>query len=156
MPTFNSLEELFDALPGAIDRGLRRAAEGIGQAVEQRAATRLGTYSGNDWPELEASTQAERTRLGFSPNDPLRRTGALAESIQHAVDPIAGGYKTVVGSNEPQARIQELGGVNAGSWGQNGAKDLPPRPYLAPSLVESEDAIQQAVALSIAREIGNL
>ena len=152
MPTFNSLEELFDALPGAIDRGMRRAATDIGIAIEQRAQAKLGEYQPG-WPQLADATQTERVSLGFSPNDPLLRTGGLKDSIQGAVDPISGGYRVVVGSDAPQARIQELGGVNSG---RPGLADIPPRPYLAPALVEDEDAIQQAVALSIAREIGNL
>ena len=155
MPTFNSLQELLRALPGAIDRGLRKAATEVGITIEQRAQAKLGEYQ-SGWPQLEASTQSERVALGFSPNDPLLRTGGLRDSIQGDVDQISGGYRVVVGSNAPQARIQELGGVNAGSWGQNGAKDLPPRPYLAPTVVESEETIQILVASNIAREIGEL
>jgi len=152
VPTFNSLAEFFDALPGAIDRGLRKAADGIGLAIEQRAMEKLGTYQPG-WPQLESSTQAERISLGFAPNDPLLRSGLLKDTIQGVVEPMNCGYRVVVGSDAPQARIQELGGVNSG---RPGAKDLPPRPYLAPSVVEAEDAIQQSVALSIAREIEGL
>ena len=152
MPTFNSLADFFAALPGAIDRGLQKAAGDIAIDVQIRAQDKLGEYQPG-WAPLAESTVQERTSLGYSPNDPLFRSGALRGSIQKTVDHDGGNYTVVVGSNAPQARIQELGGVNSGMpW----RGPIPPRPYLAPALVELEDHIQNEVAASIAAEIGKL
>ena len=152
MPTFNSLSDLLQALPGAIDRGMRRAAEEIAIEVQIRAQDKLGEYQPG-WAELAESTQQERSSLGYSPNAPLFRDGILRSKIEKAVDKTSAGYTTVVGSNAPQARIQELGGVNSGMpW----RGDIPPRPYLAPAVVEEEKKIQDHVAFLIADEIGKL
>ena len=143
-PTFNSLADLFSALPGAIDRALEKAAPRIGFLIEQRAQRKLGTYQPgwaplSDWA-LETNTAGT----------PLLITGELRDSIQGAVDAHPGGYTVVVGSSAPQARIQELGGdTGIGTY-------IPPRPYLAPALVESEDDIQNAVAALVADEIRKL
>ena len=152
MPTFNSLGDLLQALPGAIDRGLRRAAEEIAIDVQIRAQDKLGDYQPG-WPQLAEATQQERASLGYSPNDPLFRGGILRSKIEKAVDRHSDGYTAVIGSSAPQARIQELGGVNSGRpW----ADDIPPRPYLAPAVVEEEDKIQDHVAFFVAEEIGKL
>jgi phage gpG-like protein len=143
--TFSSLAELLEALPGAINRGLQTAADGIGFTVATRARSKLGTYQPG-WAPLSAWALLDHGGA----DTPLELTGVLGDSIADTVDPIAGGYRVVVGSDAPQARIQEFGGPTAlGTY-------IPPRPYLAPSVVESEDAIQQAVALSIVREIEKL
>lgn len=151
--TFNSLAEFFEALPGAIDRALERAANDIAIDVQVKAQDRLGEYHPG-WAPLAPSTIAERVQLGFSPEEPLLRTGGLRLSTQQTVDKTAHGYTAVVGSNAPQARSMELGqSPNAGMpW----RGPIPPRPYLAPAVVDLEDEIQKTVAESIVDEIRKL
>lgn len=74
------------------------------ELVEHEAKRVIGTYE-YGWPQLADSTQADRERQGFSPNDPLLRTSDMRDSIEHTVT----GAEGYVGSNDPKAKWQELG-----------------------------------------------
>lgn len=114
----------------------------IGEAVARTAKSRLGSYAGNDWPPLSEATKYRRERDGYPPDDPLLVTGGLRASIRTTVQRPA----VYIGSNAPQARIQELGGVTPRAV-------IPPRPYLKPSLVEREDDIIRKVAIEVADKL---
>jgi hypothetical protein len=104
--------------------------EDVGHLVETEAKRVIGTYD-YGWPQLAASTQAQRERLGFTPNDPLLRTGGLRESIGHHVN----GLESVdIGSNDPKARWQELG-----------TDRIPPRPFLAGAAAQKAPEIAEHV-----------
>lgn len=66
--------------------------------------------------DLAPSTQAERERLGFSANEPLKRTGSLEESWHSAAE----GPMALAGSSDPRAR-----------WHEDGNSHFPPRPVAA-------------------------
>jgi hypothetical protein len=83
--------------------------------VENEAKRVIGTYE-YGWPQLAESTQADRERHGFAPNEPLLRTGGMRESIEHTVH----GTDGFVGSNDPKAKWQELGT----------SRGIPPRSFL--------------------------
>ena len=148
--TFNSLSEFFEALPGVVDQAIKETATFTGERVKATAKLKMGTHQPG-WPALHPSTIEERHEQGYTDDDAiLKRTEALQDSIRYRTLPKAHGRTAVIGSDAPQARIQELGGPTAvGTY-------IPPRPYLAPAVVESEDAIQQFLALSIAAGIGRL
>jgi hypothetical protein len=58
--------------------------QGIEEAAHiavDEAATLPGHYQ-NGWPQLDQSTQDDRSAKGFTANDPLKRTGALAKSMK--------------------------------------------------------------------------
>ena len=88
------------------------------------------------WAELAASTQAERSLQGYTPNDPLLRSGALRDSIQAEVtdDPIGRVYT----ENEHAAEL-EFGTVR-----------MPPRPFMGGAAFrhgeEAADEVGKAVA----------
>lgn len=148
MPTFNNMEEFFALLPSAIDRALAKAANDVAIEVQIKAQDKLGTYQ-QGWEELAESTQQDRASRGYSSDEPLLRGGTLRVSIDRDASPIPGGHRATVGSNAPQARVQELGG-------QAGHAYIPPRPYLAPAVVELEDEIQKTVAEYIVKELQEL
>jgi hypothetical protein len=79
------------------------------EIIAEEARRVVGTYDYN-WPQLAQSTQDQRTRLGFPPNEPLLRTGELRDSIQWQVggpgDVRVHGY---VGSDNPKAMWNFLG-----------------------------------------------
>lgn len=119
-----------------------------GDIIEHEAKARIGTYQGATgpfpaWAELADYTKAERERLGFTPNDPLLRTGEMRDSIGLTLTE----DKVVVGSDSPIAADQEMGTPGA-------RRPIPPRPFLGPAAFakghEAVDAIAQAVGRSIA------
>jgi len=115
--------------------GLDRAAA----AVEARAKAEIGTYQPAvgpypEWAELAESTQAERERLGFTPNDPLLRTGGLRDSIGRTV----GTDQAVIGSTSETMVFHEVG-----------TERMPPRPVLAPALIASEEEVKRALGSAL-------
>ena len=132
-----------DPLGGLIER-LQAAAAAVGAVPEEAAALTapllklnvqdiMGTSALLD---LAPSTQAERVRLGYTPNDPLVRRGDLRDSIESAaVGPVA-----VAGTNNPIAEYQEFG-----------TSTIPPRPAFAMGLQETTfEAVEIAHELTVA------
>jgi hypothetical protein len=93
-------------LPHAQKQGLEKAA----CLIEEEARAVVGHYQEAAgpfpaWDPLAESTQEERQRLGFTPNDPLLRTGSLRDSIDHKVED----DKALIGSADPRMKWLELG-----------------------------------------------
>ena len=91
--------------------------------VQEDAQVRLGIYQDyigpfNAWEPLADSTVADRVNKGFTPNDPLVRTGDLRDSITVTQK----GREAVVGSDSEIAVHQE-----------QGTERIPPRPFLGPA-----------------------
>ena len=108
---------------------------GLGEAaalLRDRAKATLGTYQADAgpfeaWRKLAPSTQAERSLQGYTPDDPLLRSGALRDSIQSEVtdDPLG----RVFTDNEHAAEM-EFGTVRS-----------PPRSFMgATAFVHGEEA----------------
>ena len=109
------------------------ALDKAAQIIEQDAKNQIGHYQSeagpfNAWPELAESTQKERERLGFAPNDPLERTDALKNSISREVRV----PEAVVGSTSDIMVYQELGTAT-----------IPPRPVLGPAAFKNRDKIEK-------------
>lgn len=120
----------------ALHEGLDRAAA----CVEKRAKAEIGTYQPAvgefpEWPELAPSTQSERERKGFTPNDPLLRTGELRDSISHETH----GLEAVIGSTSDIMIYQELGTV------MNGKVHVPARPVLGPAVFQEKETIERLI-----------
>ena len=125
-------------------RGPDNILKDIGEGIARTAKSKLGEYQ-TGWPQLHESTQSEREELGFPANEPLLRSGDLRGSIRVTVRPLTHGGDVYIGSNEAQARMMELGGPTPfGGY-------VPPRPYLAPALVEQE----KHVAKKVGNAVGN-
>jgi hypothetical protein len=110
--------------------------------IETRAREKIGQYQDaagpfSAWQPLAEATKEQRSQAGFSPDDPLLRTGEMRDSIEHKVI----GHEGHVGSNSDIALYQELG-----------TSKIPPRSFLgasafelAPKIVEETGAEMTAV-----------
>lgn len=106
------------------------------QVVKDDAQWRIGAYQDavgpfNAWEPLAHSTVMDRIRKGYTPFDPLLRTGEMRDSI--AVD--VTGQTAVIGSDSDIAVWQELG-----------TKHIPPRPFLGPAAAAAGPKIGHATA----------
>ena len=89
--------------------------------VQKEARSEIGDYQPDKgpfaaWAELADSTQKDRAAKGFPDNEPLLRTGALRDSIEHTVK---SHHEAEVGSDSLIAVYQELG-----------TNHIPPRSFL--------------------------
>ena len=153
MRTFDSPEAFGSFLIALAQQVDDRAAQALregAQIVAEDAKARIGHYDGNDWPQLAQFTRDERTRLGFSPDDPLFRTGALrdaitSEGVEHsAVAGVKFGTTNKDGVDLGDiASEQEMGTPDA-------KRPIPPRPFLAPAGFAREQEIAEKIALAAA------
>ena len=117
-------------LPAAVELS---EGEGLKQAtrlLRDRARETLGTYQEAvgplpAWQELAASTQAERSLQGYTPNDPLLRSGELRDSIQDEVTDDRHGR---VFTENPHAAELEFGTIR-----------IPPRPFMGVAVYRHGD-----------------
>lgn len=123
-----------------LHEGLDRAAA----LIEREAKREFGVYQPAtgpfpEWPELAESTQEERERLGFTPNDPLLRDGSL---LRASVSRACHGLDAVVGSTSDIMIYTEFG-----------TSRMPARPVFGPAAFrhrhEIETLISQAAVLGI-------
>lgn len=113
------------------DREARSALDQAARVIQREAKASIGDYQGaatpfGAWPQLAESTQRDRVAQGFTPNDPLLRTGHLRDSIGRRV----GDREAVIGSDEPVAVFQELG-----------TRTIPPRSFLGGAAVRKTDEV---------------
>jgi HK97 gp10 family phage protein len=125
---FGALAQHFETVMRRLPATEKAALSAIGAGVAERARAKIGNYQDAAggfpaWPPLAPATRAEKERLGYAPPDnPLLRTGDLRESITHTVV-----EKTVtVGATDP-----------VGLWQELGTSRIPPRPFIAPAMVEA-------------------
>lgn len=147
MKTFKSLTSfsLFTAaaLPVLTLAEMRRGLERCAVLVENTAKKEIGTYQDAigpfpAWLPLADSTQQERERLGYTPDDPLLRSGDMRDTIEHETDQ----FRAVIGSKDDKAGYQEFG-----------TDRVPPRPFMGPAVVHSQKQILQIIGLAVARGI---
>lgn len=100
------------------------------------------------WQDLAESTIKEKARLGFtgqrSATDPLLRTGVLESSISASADRQGLTVKGVVGSDDEVAGYQEVG-----------TSRIPARPFLASSLIEGQQIIEESMGQYLVRVLTN-
>lgn len=115
----------------------KRAALSVsGKIVEEEAKSLIGHYNDfPEWPELAESTQEERTRLGWSANDPLLRSGELRDSIHH--ETISDNIETIGSTSEIMI------------WQEFGTKSIPPRPVLGPASILAGEKVSEVVGHAV-------
>jgi len=119
----------FAALAHEISGAKHEGLEKAGQIVEDEAKRVIGQgYS--SWPPLAESTIREKARLGYDVPNPLLRTGAMRDSIEHTVE----GHSAFIGSNSDIARYQEIG-----------TSRIPPRSFLVQGAVTKLPEIARAI-----------
>ena len=141
----------FDSL-GALASFLEHVARTVPQAEESaldEASTFLlekvkaipGHYQSDpQWPALAEATVEDRTRKGFTPDDPLCRTGGFAESFHRHVE---GPHRAEVGTDDPRAAMFE-----------HGTSRMPPRPVLGAAKAQHEHHLEDIIGRRIQRHIG--
>ena len=140
MAQLNSLDELgwcFEQAGRLFDQKLEAYLKSFTDEVVTQAKLKLGYYqtSFGQWPTwapLTEATQRIRTALGYTPNDPLLRSGAMHDETYGIVQAGSRGHYTVtVGSEADYAWRQELGDGRT-----------PPRPWLGPALDKACEHIE--------------
>lgn len=94
---------------------------------------------------LTPATQAERVSLGFTPNDPLKRTGGLQSELEFEHSGDEAGY----GSPDPIQLYHEVGYVNART-----GQLVEPRPLLRISAQETAAEGWVLVQAAAAKMVG--
>jgi len=127
------------ALQSAIERAEHAGLEKVAKLIEHDAKEQIGAYQDAvgpfpAWAELADSTKADRSKHGFSENEPLLRTGELRNSIEHEVS----GSEAVIGSKSDIAAYQEFG-----------TDRIPPRPFVGPAAFKNKDKIEQILGAAL-------
>ena len=127
-----------------MDKELIVPTEAVMVIVEAQAREVIGTYT-YGWTPLAASTQADRVRQGYPADEPLLRTGALADSIHHMVEDQGSVVQGLVWSGDLVALWQEMGT----------SRGIPPRSFLYGSLfraIPEMERIYSAFAVRLLTE----
>ena len=124
----------FIAMSAEYEKGKHDALEAACVVIEEEAKRVIGTYD-YGWPPLAPSTIADRVSKGFTPDDPLLRTGAMRDSIEHKVE----GNSGFVGSDDDKAVWQELGT----------SRGIPPRSFLGGAAAHKGQEAANAAGLKI-------
>ena len=141
----------FDSLAGFASHLVKTAALGgvvshhivkrAGEIIQHDAQSRIGSYQDGGggfpaWANLAPATIEDRIRKGFTPEDPLLRTGEMRDSIEVE----AHAHEAVVGTADVIALYQE-----------QGTSTIPPRPFLGPAALHSKEkvgALSAAIAMA--------
>lgn len=137
--SFGALGAHFARLALAGDAVSHHIAEQGARIIEKDAKERIGSYQDAAgpfaaWANLAPSTVDDRIRKGFTPDDPLERTGGLRKSYGHKTQ----GAVAVVGSASPIALYME-----------QGTSKMPPRAVVGPAAVASSGAIGRVAATTL-------
>lgn len=136
-----SFVEKLAAAEIAIQAETHAALDEAAKVIQRDAKRRIGHYQDavgpfQDWADLTDETQAQRERMGFTPNDPLLRTGELKDSIVREVE----GNTAVIGSHLDKAEYMEFG-----------TKRVPPRPFLGPASFANSEKVQELIGEAAVR-----
>ncbi|MDB5965531.1 MAG: hypothetical protein JWQ72_2031 [Polaromonas sp.] len=138
MSTVHSLASFVLQLESMAVQVVRSEQQGLKAAakiVKAEAKSEFGVYQDgvdgfNAWANLAEATVRDRIAKGFSPDDPLLRTGDLRDSVSYKV----GGMTAVIGSTSDVMVYQELG-----------TSTIPPRPVLGPALARKRSEVLQVI-----------
>jgi hypothetical protein len=117
--------ELFSTMGLEIEHENHVILDRCGRMVTKEVYRVIGTYD-YGWPALAPSTQDQRASLGFEPDEPLLRTGAMRDSVWYKADH----HEVQIGTDNKIAAYQELG-----------TSRIPPRPFLEGALKEKTPEI---------------
>lgn len=129
------------AMDAAVVLELHHGLKKCAVAIEATAKAEVGVYQPEAgafaaWSPLAASTQDERVRLGYTPDEPLLRSGGLQGSISHQVS----GLEAVTGSDSDVMVYQELG-----------TDRIPPRAVLGPAAIRNKALIEKTLGHAVAQ-----
>jgi len=141
MMEFSSLAAFGEHLIGLAVRGEiveHEVLEVVCQEIELRAKDKIGEYQQSSgpfaaWQPLAEMTVEDRVAKGYSPDEPLLRTGEMAQSIEHKVI----GNTGHIGSDSDIALWQELG-----------TDKIPARSFLGGAAFELEPTIREEIGVT--------
>jgi hypothetical protein len=118
-----------------------RAARTLAPVIVANVQAIMGTSALQD---LAPDTQTERVRAGFTPNDPLVRTGDLRESVVPFSAPTSGvSALGVAMTYDPVAEYHEKGTAH-----------IPPRPAFRMGLLDSNRIAQTILSNLVGSALG--
>lgn len=120
---FSSVSRMFSGLATVPERADALAEDTANEMADAMKAE-LGTYQPG-WKELAIATQLGRVAEGYTPNDPLLRSGAMQEAIHAWTEGDSSVWYAGIPADDPTAEyalVQELGSL----------RGVPPRPFVAP------------------------
>ena len=128
MAEFDSLAAFADelgAMEGRLAGGIAPGLSALSAELLEKARGRVGHYQDAAgpfpaWAALARSTEAEKRRLGYRPDAPLERSGAMRERFDFDVE----GTQAVVGSPDQVA-----------VWHETGTPRMPAREVFGPTAV---------------------
>ncbi len=154
MKSLRQLASSFRHAASRMPEAIAAELEDQGKAIEADAKSLFGTYQ-DGWRELAASTQAERMRLGFTPDDPLFRSGGLRDTVTHKVE----GNSVFVGV-EPGTMIegpdgQEVDAAMVMGVQEHGSTDgrVPARPVFG-TVAAHADRFRKAALIGVMARTG--
>ncbi len=123
---------------------VEKALDRVAKHVQDAAKAELGAYQpqkidyetgefSNEWDSLAESTKADRLKKGFTPDDPLLRTGQLRDSIERETQH----FEAAIGVKDGPHVDYETGEIkNVGDIAvrmEYGYQWVPPRPFMGPA-----------------------
>lgn len=121
-------------------------AEQAGEAIRDDAKAKLGHYQPaagpfKSWAPLAELTMVERMHYGFTPNDPLLRSGQLRDAIECTVRPDGAAVGVPHGPHiEPDGTVEDVGEI---AMKMELGSTAPPRPFLGPAAFEAKPKINR-------------
>lgn len=127
-------------------------AEQVAIMIRDDAKAKLGHYQAASgpfasWAPLAQETRDERVELGFTPDDPLLRSGQLRDAIDSSLQ-IGGAAIGVPHAAHigPKGEVEDVGDIALRMELGDGA---PPRPFLGPAAFESKHRAQQLAGTAV-------
>ncbi len=145
-PLASNLEAARQRLPKAIADEL----EAQGAAIEASAKSKFGGYQ-TGWAPLAESTEADRQRLGFTPDDPLFRSGGLRDAVHHKVegDTVFIGVEPGQTLHGPDGKDFDASMVMEVQEFGDSRGHVPPRPVFGTVVVEDLDRHVDAFVMGV-------
>lgn len=131
--------ELLPSLEKQAREAIQRELVAIAPQIVETAQNKIGAYQ-DGWAPLAQSTINERTHLGYSPDEPLLRTGDLRNSYEAIVSE----NHIVVGNYDPKAEYVEIGTAT-----------IPPRPVTLPAVYESLEQLQKSLGAAVVASLSD-
>jgi len=146
LASFSELANVLETRAVAAVAAARAALTEGAQLVKKTAQEKIGEYqpAAGDlpaWAPLSPVTQADRVAKGFSPDNPLLRTGALRDSIE--IRPVTED-DVLVGVFDPEMETI-AGAMEYGYYNVRAQTPVPPRSFIRGSAFELARPIGESI-----------
>lgn len=129
----------------------RESLDGCAKYLSKKIHDRFGKYIREAqgpfkaWAELAPSTKADRVRQGYTPNDPLLRSGKLRDSVKTEVKSGVFEHVAVIGTNDERM-----------VWLELGTKNIPPRSVFGAEGYINRKKIRDVIGITTANRIAGM